>query len=342
MLPAQPTPSPNFAYLAHHDARLVALATQAEQLFTIDPAATLMKLRLFAEMLAKRAAAKMGLYTDQHEKQVDLINRLSDRGVIMATQRTLFHDLRKSGNDAAHDNQGNHQEALHQLKMARELAIWFQRSFGNNRKFDPGPFVPPSEPKKPGAELHEELQRLRDEAEARKKDLAAAQAAIDAIKKQAEAEQAAKLTAEERAAKAREDAATWEALASEEVAKLEDQNRKLAAELAAVQAQASAMPAQELANAVEKAAEASEAIQLDETATRRLIDKQLRDAGWEVDSTALTFDKGVRPTKGKNVAIAEWPTLADGKEGWADYVLFAGLTPIAVVEAKRKHTDVPG
>jgi type I restriction enzyme R subunit len=29
-------------------------------------------------------------------------------------------------------------EALHQLKMARELAVWFQRSFGNNRKFDPG------------------------------------------------------------------------------------------------------------------------------------------------------------------------------------------------------------
>ena len=33
----------------------------------------------------------------------------------------------------------------------------------------------------------------------------------------------------------------------------------------------------------------------------------------------------MRPTKGKNLAIAEWPTLADGKEGWADYVLFAGL-----------------
>jgi type I restriction enzyme R subunit len=56
----------------------------------------------------------------------------------------------------------------------------------------------------------------------------------------------------------------------------------------------------------------------------------------------LTFDRGVRPTKGKNLAIAEWPTLAEGKEGWADYVLFAGVHPIAVVEAKRKHKDVPG
>ena len=50
------TPSPNFAYLAHHDVRLVALATQAEQQFSIDPAVTIMKLRAFAELLAQRTA----------------------------------------------------------------------------------------------------------------------------------------------------------------------------------------------------------------------------------------------------------------------------------------------
>jgi hypothetical protein len=44
--------------------------------------------------------------------------------------------------------------------MARELAVWFQRSFGNNRKFEPGPFRPPSEPKKAEAPLHAEMQRL--------------------------------------------------------------------------------------------------------------------------------------------------------------------------------------
>jgi hypothetical protein len=54
--------SPNFAYLAHHDARLVALATQAEEHFAGDPAVTLFKLRQFAEVLAQRAAAKVGLF----------------------------------------------------------------------------------------------------------------------------------------------------------------------------------------------------------------------------------------------------------------------------------------
>ena len=56
----------------------------------------------------------------------------------------------------------------------------------------------------------------------------------------------------------------------------------------------------------------------------------------------LTYERGVRPTRGNNLAIAESPTYADGKEGWADNVLFAGLRVVAVVEAKRKHKDVAG
>ena len=58
----------------------------------------------------------------------------------------------------------------------------------------------------------------------------------------------------------------------------------------------------------------------------------------------LRFAKGARPEPGINKAIAEWPTGVDetGKQGFADYVLFVGLKPIAVVEAKRKNIDVPG
>ena len=333
--------SPNFGFLAHHDARLVALATQAEEHFAADPTVTLFKLRQFGEFLAQRAAAKVGLFVGG-ERQELVIERLFDRNVIGATQRTLFHDLRRVANVAVHEATADHREALHQLRMARELAVWFQRSFGNNRKFDPGPFVPPSEPKKAETALHEELQRLRDDVDARGKELQAASRAI-------EKEAAERLTAQERATKAREDAAIWEALANEQMADhaeksaaLQEQNKRLLTELAALQTAAQAMPAQQLARAIEQASDASEAIELDEAATRKLIDRQLRDAKWEVDSQRLTFERGVRPTKGKNLAIAEWPTLADGKEGWADYVLFAGLQVVAVVEAKRKHKDVMG
>jgi type I restriction enzyme R subunit len=329
------TPSPNFAYLAHHDPRLVALATQAEQHFADDPTVTLIKLRQFGELLAQRAAAKVGLFLDPEGSQQQLIDRLWDHNVIGATQRTLFHDLRRVGNAAVHENQGDHNEALHQLRMARELAIWFQRSFGNHRKFDPGPFLPPTEPKKAETALRDELQRLRV-------DMAARSHELEAARRAAETELAHKLTAQQREEKAREDAAIWEALANEQLETHQEQHKKLLAELAALQAAAQAMSAKELARTIKRASDASEATELDEAATRKIIDRQLRDAGWEVDSQRLTCERGLRPAKGKNLAIAEWPTLADKKEGRADYVLFVGLQVVAVVEAKRQHKDVMG
>ena len=102
MPPTPPTPSPNFAYLAHHDARLVALATQAEEHFAGDPSVTLFKLRAFGEQLAQRAAAKVGLFVGPQDGQQQLIDRLWERNVIGATQRSLFHDLRRVGNAAVH------------------------------------------------------------------------------------------------------------------------------------------------------------------------------------------------------------------------------------------------
>ncbi|HEX2871039.1 MAG TPA: DEAD/DEAH box helicase family protein, partial [Polyangiaceae bacterium] len=351
-----PQPSPNFAYLAYHDARLVALGTQAEQHFASDPTVTLFKLRQFGEVLAQRAAAKVGLFVDPLEGQQRLVDRLADGGAIGATQRGMFHDLRRVGNAAVHDGKGDHREALHQLRMARELGVWFQRSFGNNKKFEPGPFIPPQEPQRAEAPLHDELQRLRDEVDGRRKELEAAQSAIEQVRQAAEAELAQRLSAEQREAKAREDAAIWETLAKDEIeahrakaqseaqrsAALEQQNKQLLADLAALQAASQALPERERAETLQQAAQASEEIELDEAATRKIIDRQLRDAGWEVDSETLTFEKGVRPMRSRNLAIAEWPTLANGKEGWADYVLFAGLTVVGVVEAKRKYKDVSG
>ena len=108
--------------------------------------------------------------------------------------------------------------------------------------------------------------------------------------------------------------------------------------LAEQQAAAAAQPKTTLVQFVTAANTAASAIQLDEADTRKLIDQQLRQAGWEADSLAIKYNKGTRPAKGKNLAIAEWPT----ESGPADYVLFVGLMPIAVVEAKRKNIDVSG
>ena len=75
---------------------------------------------------------------------------------------------------------------------------------------------------------------------------------------------------------------------------------------------------------------------INEFETRKIIDKQLRKVGWEVDSNNLRYSKGTRPQKGRNIAIAEYPT----KNGFADYVLFVGTNAVAVIEAKTNYKDV--
>lgn len=79
-----------------------------------------------------------------------------------------------------------------------------------------------------------------------------------------------------------------------------------------------------------------------EAETRYLIDEQLRRVGWEADTEKLRYSKGTRPVRGRNIAIAEWPTnstVCDG--GHADYALFIGNQMVAIIEAKAAHKDIP-
>lgn len=60
-----------------------------------------------------------------------------------------------------------------------------------------------------------------------------------------------------------------------------------------------------------------------EAETRYLIDEQLRKVGWEAGTERLRYSKGTRPAKGRNIAIAEWPTDSTvGNRGYVDYALF--------------------
>jgi len=93
---------------------------------------------------------------------------------------------------------------------------------------------------------------------------------------------------------------------------------------------------------VKKANSAANYLKLSEKETRYLIDEQLRQVGWEADTAKLRYSEGTRPQKGKNIAIAEWPTNSTvGGRGYADYALFVGLQLVGIVEAKRALTDIP-
>lgn len=136
----------NFAFLAVHDPQLVRLGALAEQYFTSDPNTCLIKLRQFGELLAQLVAAEVGLYVSPDERQIDLLRRLKDRGLLKGDVDRLFHELRRSGNEATHTDFGDPRTALSNLKYARLLGIWFHRVFTKDPSFNLDPFIPPSDP----------------------------------------------------------------------------------------------------------------------------------------------------------------------------------------------------
>ena len=79
-----------------------------------------------------------------------------------------------------------------------------------------------------------------------------------------------------------------------------------------------------------------------EAETRFIIDTQLREAGWEVDTPKLNYKiNKTLPESKRYMAIAEWPCIKeDGEKGYVDYALFYEKTLIGVIEAKRYSVDV--
>lgn len=108
------------------------------------------------------------------------------------------------------------------------------------------------------------------------------------------------------------------------------------------EAAAAAAPAVVVTERRKQASKAASQRQKSEAETRYMIDEQLRQVGWEADTKTIRYSKGIRPAKGRNLAIAEWPTDSTvGKKGYADYALFVGLKLVAIIEAKAEHKDIP-
>ena len=317
--------SDNFGFLSAHDAKLFRLAALAERYFREDPVTAIFKLRQFAELMSKEIAARHAVYMGERESFDDTLRRLSYERIIPKEAADVFHALRKLGNNAAHEDRGSHADALTALKFARQLGIWFHRTYAKQPDFKAGPFVPPPEPVDATAALREEIANLH-------RKVAASEDEATKARRLAEEHARARESIEQRLAREAEERELWEKLAQE----TEAEKIEIAARLASLQAAAEKAPKSDTAQLVLRAEEASKKIDLDEAATRALIDQQLRDADWEADTKTLRYGAGTRPTKGRNLAIAEWPTAS----GPADYALFVGLTLIGVVEAKRKRKNV--
>ncbi|GLK72395.1 type I restriction-modification system endonuclease [Ancylobacter dichloromethanicus] len=319
--------SVNFDHLQEISPELHRLGTLAERFFAADANTSLIKSRQFGEYMVKEIAALSGLYDPAaRETTNDLVRRLSTQQVLPREVTDIFHAVRRSGNAATHSLAGSPAEALAALKFCHALGVWYRRTYGRDPNFRPGPFVPPRASAAVDPATQAELAALRAQVRDAEEKLAAAHASADDLAKAREA-------AEELARQATADSAVWEQAAVE----LEANQAALSRTLAELQQAAEAQPAQLQAQFRQAGLQAAGRLELDERQTRRLIDVQLADAGWEADSALLTYQKGARPEEGRNLAIAEWPC----EGGRADYALFVGLACLGVIEAKRESLDVP-
>lgn len=303
-------PRSNFAHLYEYDEQLLRLGALAEHYFANDSIACLIKLREFSELLAQLLAVRVGLLVSPEKGHHDLLWRLEDQGYLPREIAQLFIDISRSVNASNSSPSDDARAALSALKISWQLGLWFHRTFGDPT-FKSGPFIPPTAPVSASEELSSELNRLSREFE----EYYIAHGNMAADTRESNVGQL-----------------FWEELATT----AEQEKVKLKNRLSMQQMAAATQPPGTFNKYIGAGNAAAAILRLDEAETRQIIDQQLRQVGWQVDSAVLRYAKGTRPEKGKNIAIAEWPT----ESGPADYVLFAGLIPVAVVEAKRKNIDV--
>ncbi|MBX4993877.1 type I restriction enzyme R subunit [Rhizobium binae] len=319
--------SANFDHLREISPELHRLGVLAERFFPEDANTSLIKSRQFGEYMVKEIAALSGVYNAaDRETTHDLLRRLATQQVLPREVSDIFHAVRKAGNAATHGFGGSSAEALSALKFCRALGVWYRRTYGRDANFKPGPFVPPRPSQEADQATQSELDALRRQVQEAEAKLAAAHASADELAN-------ARAAAEELARQATEQHVVREQAALE----LEANQADLARKLSELQKQAEAQPQQLQMEFKHAGLQAASRLELDERQTRRLIDMQLVDAGWEADSDTLVHQKGAWPEESRNLAIAEWPS----EGGRADYALFIGLTCVGVIEAKRESIDVP-
>jgi len=338
--PALSVNQSNFDFLSEYDPLFLQLAHSAERVFSADPNTTLIKLRQFAEAIAQEVAARSGVAFDEQTTQADLLYKLNRELSFDPSVRELFHILRIEGNKATHQFKTQHKEALDGLKVARALAVWFHQAFGKvGTQFKPGPFVAPADPSCQLRQLQQDIEQLKADLNQANVQLDSSQQLHDLVAKEKEEYEALALAMDEEAKQLAQQASLHEAALKQQQQDYEAKIQQLQQQIAM---QDLDVVTKQQSSAKQKTQAASQYIVLNEELTRILIDQQLRDAGWQADTQELTYQKGCRPEKGKNKAIAEWPTKLNGEGGRADYALFCGLTPIAVVEAKKENVNVAG
>ena len=135
----------NFGFLSPAWPVLAELGDLAEKNLYLDPNTSLIKLRMFAELLAKYLLAYENFEDPIGGKQISRLNLLSNKGFVPERLVPLFHSLRIIGNKATHEVYGTKEEAQTHLQLAHRLGVWFRQTYGEG-KYTHQDFIVPEQP----------------------------------------------------------------------------------------------------------------------------------------------------------------------------------------------------
>ncbi|CAA6814749.1 MAG: Type I restriction-modification system, restriction subunit R (EC [uncultured Sulfurovum sp.] len=320
----------NFSFLLEHDPIFFQLAFVAEKMFKSDPNTTLVKLRQLGEALAQEMASKLGIPSYEYKDQYELIYLLEKKLSFSFKVRNLFHTLRKDGNKAVHEFTTNHHQAVKALKNAYKLSIWYHGTFGDVREFKVKAFVLPKDPTERLQKIHNDYEALKSKLLEHKEKLEESEAL--AKLKEEEHQEYDKLIENMRRLQLEEK----ELMLAQE-AEFEEQTMLFEEKINELSCSISDEEREKLEKVYKQRSEEVLCyLYLDEDETYHMLDLNLNERGWKADSATLDYEKGTRPIVGQNMAIRNWECInpANGERSEADYVLFIGLKPVAIVSSQ--------
>lgn len=327
--------SPNFGFLGEHDSLFVELAESAERSFSADPNTTLIKLRQLGEALAQHLAALSGIEFDEQTSQADLLYRLNRELRLEPQVKELFHTLRIEGNKATHQFRTRHKEAMDGLKLARELAIWFHRSFGKTgANFKPGAFVPPADPSSQLRQLQSDIEKLRHDLQHANMALDSSQQLSQLVEREKAEYEALALAMDEESRTLAEQARQHEQALAKQQQAYEDKIKTLQQQLTSQDEQTVSEQRQQVARQTKAA---SDTLVLNEELTRILIDQQLNEAGWEADSQEITYQK-----KAPTARLPNGPPTITVRKAGPTTCCFSGSRPLPWWKPRKKTPTLPG
>ncbi|ANG63061.1 DEAD/DEAH box helicase [Marinobacterium aestuarii] len=286
--------SMNFEHLRPHWPELANLGGFAETYAHLDPQSALVKLRCFVEMLVGAIYRDLKLPVEPNATFMDRLNNGSFTSVVPRVILDKLHAVRINGNKAAHEGNVSADSAVWLVQEAYHLGCWLYVT-----QADGSPESCPDfqVPQMPG--VSSSKGEFKKKAKALQEQLAAQSAQL----KQALAEL--------------ETAKQAEREAQQQAARLKNEFDK-------VKAQAF----------IAASSKATSTLVLNEAETRRrLIDSELRDAGWD-----LSLDGASTEQVTLEHEVDGQPTQTG--IGYCDYVLWDDNgKPLAVVEAKRAREN---